>query len=135
MARALLDCPDLAVRDVSSIRQASIGGAPPGPDLLAEVETAFGCTCISGYGMTEASPTVTRSLDKPGEPPSAARRATTGLPIFGVDARVLDAADAEVAWDGTSVGEICVRSNHVMAGYWRRPAETAEALRGGWLRT
>ena len=34
-----------------------------------------------------------------------------------------------------TVGEMCVRSNHVMAGYWNRPDETAEALRGGWLRT
>lgn len=135
MARALLDCPDIGTRDLSSLRQVSIGGAPAGPDLLAEVETAFGCECICGYGMTEASPTVTRSLDKPGEPPSAARRASTGLPILGVDARVLDAVDEEVPWDGATVGEICVRSNHVMDGYWQRPAETAEALRGGWLRT
>jgi acyl-CoA synthetase (AMP-forming)/AMP-acid ligase II len=135
MARALLDCAELGSRDVSSVQQVSVGGAPAGPDLLAEIEDAFGCTCICGYGMTEASPTVTRSLDKPGEPPSRARRATTGLPIWGVDARVLDAADAEVPWDGRSVGEICVRSNHVMAGYWQRPAETADALRGGWLRT
>jgi fatty-acyl-CoA synthase len=57
------------------------------------------------------------------------------LPIVGVDARVLDDADAEVPWDGAAVGEICVRSNHVMEGYWQRPSETAEALRGGWLRT
>jgi fatty-acyl-CoA synthase len=40
-----------------------------------------------------------------------------------------------VPWDAAAVGEICVRSNHVMAGYWNRPDETAEALRGGWLRT
>ena len=55
---------------------------------------------ICGYGMTESSPTLTRSLDKPGEPPSAARRATTGLPILGVDVRVLGAGDVEVPWDG-----------------------------------
>ena len=55
--------------------------------------------------------------------------------MIGVDLRVLDEADAEVPWDAATVGEICVRSNHVMAGYWNRPDETAEALRGGWLRT
>ena len=48
---------------------------------------------------------------------------------------MLDDRDREVADDGVTVGEVCVRSNHVMAGYWRRPDETAEALRGGWLRT
>jgi fatty-acyl-CoA synthase len=85
--------------------------------------------------MTESSPTLTRSLDKPGEPRDAARRATTGLPILGVDARVLGADDIEVPWDGRTPGEVCARSNHVMQGYWNRPDETADALRGGWLRT
>ena len=135
MVRLLLDHPDVATRDLSSLRQASIGGAPTSPLVLAEVEARFGCTCICGYGMTESSPTLTRSLDKPGEAPSAARRATTGLPILGVDVRVLDDDDVEVPWDGVTTGEVCARSNHVMAGYWNRPEETAEALRGGWLRT
>ena len=135
MAQLLLDCGDLASRDVSTVRQVSIGGAPSTPELLAAVEDAFGCTAICGYGMTESSPTLTRSLDKPGATPSRAKRATTGLPIIGVDLRVFDDDDVEVPWDGTTVGEVCARSNHVMVGYWRRPEETAEALRGGWLRT
>jgi len=135
MARALLDAPDVRERDLSSVHQVSIGGAPSTPELLAEVEDAFGCEAICGYGMTESSPTLTRSLDKPGAEPSRAKRATTGLPIMGVDLRVLDDDDVEVPWDGATVGEVCARSNHVMIGYWRRPEETAEALRGGWLRT
>jgi fatty-acyl-CoA synthase len=135
MARMLLDCPDRWRVDLSSVRQVSIGGAPSTPELLAEVEDAFGCTAICGYGMTESSPTLTRSLDKPGAVPSRHKRATTGLPIVGVDLRVLDDADVEVPWDGETVGEICARSNHVMIGYWQRPDETADALRGGWLRT
>ena len=49
--------------------------------------------------------------------------------------RVFDDNDDEVPWDGATVGEIVARSNHVMTGYWNRPDETAEALRGGWLRT
>ena len=135
MMRGILDHPDLERRDLSSLRQASIGGAPTSPAMLAEAEQRLGCTCICGYGMTEASPTLTRSLDKPGEAPSAARRATTGLPILGADVRVLDDDDVEVPWDGVTTGEVCARSNHVMAGYWQRPEETADALRGGWLRT
>ncbi len=135
MARLLLDAPSIRARDLSSVHQVSIGGAPTTPELLAEVEDAFGCTAICGYGMTESSPTLTRSLDKPGAVPSRAKRATTGLPIVGVDLRVLDDDDVEVPWDGASIGEVCARSNHVMLGYWRRPEETAEALRGGWLRT
>jgi len=135
MVRSILDHPDVATRDLSSVRQVSIGGAPASPQMLAEVEDAFDCTCICGYGMTEASPTLTRSLDKPGEPPSAERRATTGLPILGVDARVVDDDDREVPWDGVTVGEIVARSNHVMDRYWDDPDATAETLRGGWLHT
>ncbi len=135
MLRMLLDHPEIATRDLSSIRTASIGGAPVSPEMLGEIESAFGCTAMCGYGMTEASPTLTRSVDKPGEAPSAERRSTTGMPILGVDARVLDDDDREVPWDGESVGEICARSNHVMAGYLDAPEATAEVIRDGWLRT
>ena len=135
MVRMLLDHPDIGSRDLSSVTTASLGGAPVSPEMLAEVDAAFGCTAICGYGMTEASPTLTRSLDKPGEPASMDRRATTGLPIVGVDARVLGVDDVEVPWDGETIGEICARSNHVMAGYLDAPEATDEVLAGGWLRT
>ena len=135
MVRMILDHPDVATRDLSSVRQASIGGAPSTPELLAEVEATLGCEAICGYGMTESSPTLTRSLPKPHAPSTPEQRATTGLPILGVDLRVLDDADVEVPWDGAAVGEICVRSNHVMTGYWEQPGETESALRDGWLRT
>jgi len=135
MVAQLLASPVLDEVDLSTLQQISIGGAPTPPSMLAEVEARFGCECICGYGMTESSPTLTRSLDKPGDPPSLDRRVTTGLPILGVDARVLDDDDVEVPWDGVTQGEVCARSNHVMAGYWERPDETADALRGGWLRT
>jgi fatty-acyl-CoA synthase len=135
MVTALLASPRLDATDLTSLRQISIGGAPTPPSLLAEAEDRFGCEVICGYGMTESSPTLTRSLDKPGEPKSRDRRVTTGLPILGVDVRVLDDAGEEVPWDGATPGEICARSNHVMQGYWNRPEETADALRGGWLHT
>lgn len=135
MIRMLLDHPDLATTDLSSVVGTSIGGSPVSPQMLAEVETAFGCTAICGYGMTEASPTLTRSIDRPGEPPSAERRATTGLPILGVDARVLGSGDVEVVWDGETIGEVCARSNHIMDRYLDSPEATAEVLRDGWLRT
>lgn len=135
MARMVLDHPTLAESDRSSVRQISVGGAPSSPELLAELEAAFGCPVICGYGMTESSPTLTRSLPKPGAAWTPEQRATTGLPILGVDARVLGADDREVPWDGITVGEICARSNHVMIGYLGAPEATAEVLRDGWLRT
>jgi fatty-acyl-CoA synthase len=135
MTTSLLASPRFDATDVSSVKQISIGGAPTPPSLLAEAEDRFGCEVICGYGMTESSPTLTRSLDKPGDPKSRDRRVTTGLPILGVDVRVLGDGDIEVPWDGETPGEVCARSNHVMQGYWNRPEETAETLRGGWLRT
>ena len=112
-----------------------MGGAPTPPALLAEAERRFGCECICGYGMTESSPQMTKAIDKPGEPRSARRRATTGMPILGVDLRIFDDDDDEVPWDGVTPGEIRARSNHVMIGYWERPEETEAALAGGWLHT
>ena len=135
MVQMLLDHPDAATRDLSSVEGVSIGGSPVSPEMLTAAEAVFGCTAICGYGMTEAGPTLTRSLDKPGEAPSAERRATTGLPILGVDARVLDQDDVEVPWDDRTIGEICARSNHIMEGYLDAPEATAEVLRDGWLRT
>ena len=135
MVQALLTHPAMATTSFATLRQISIGGAPTPPSMLAEAEARFGCEVICGYGMTESSPTLTRSLDKPGEPKSQTRRATTGIPILGVDVRVLDEHHAEVPWDGETHGEVCARSNHVMQGYWNRPEETAETLRAGWLHT
>jgi fatty-acyl-CoA synthase len=135
MARLVLDHPSRGERDLSSVRQVSVGGAPASAALLAELEEALGCQCICGYGMTESSPTLTRSLPKPGRPSTPAQRATTGIPILGTDVRVLGPDDEEVPWDGATVGEICARSNHVMIGYLRAPEATHAVLRGGWLRT
>src|SRR6202043_411709 len=125
---SLLNHPELAVRDLSSLVQVTVGGAPPGPVLLAELEMALGgrCEVICGYGLTEASPQVTKAVtlrchDGLADTEQRRRRATTGLPNVGVDARVFGADDVEVPWDGRTAGEICVRSNHVMAGYWGRP--------------
>ncbi|MDQ1439100.1 MAG: hypothetical protein QOK43_2729 [Acidimicrobiaceae bacterium] len=140
MAAAIAVHPDVKRRDTSSLVQVTLGGAASPPDLLRELEDLFGCEVMCGYGLTEASPQLTKAvtLRSHDELPVEERRlrnATTGLPNVGVDLRVFDDDDVEVAWDGHQVGEICVRSNHVMAGYWKKPEESDAALRGGWLRT
>jgi fatty-acyl-CoA synthase len=140
MATALLEHPAIATTDASSLTQVSIGGAPSSPELLRRMEDALGCDVICGYGLTEASPTLTRSIPTRGADgrtvdQQRAVRATTGHPIIGVDLRVLDDNGDEVPSDGATVGEICARSNHVMAGYWNRPDDSAAALAGGWLHT
>jgi fatty-acyl-CoA synthase len=140
MATMVLEHADLNRRDLSSVGQISVGGAPATPGVLQALESAFACDAICGYGMTEAAPQMTKSLNTRAhsalsEPERRAKRSTTGLPNVGVDLRVFDDDDAEVPWDGRTVGEICARSNHIMTGYWNNETATQEALRGGWLRT
>jgi fatty-acyl-CoA synthase len=140
MALALLEHDAARDTDFSSLTQVTVGGAPAGASLLAALEDVFGCEVVQGYGMTETAPQLTkafatRAYDNADDADRRRVRATTGHPNIGVDLRVFDEHDNEVARDGHTVGEICVRSNHVMAGYWERPDESAAAMRGGWLRT
>ncbi len=114
--------------DLSSLRVAVCGGAPLPVPLIRTYQDR-GVRFVQGYGLTEAAP---NCLILP--PEDAERKAgAAGRPYFFADVRVLDAGDAPVDPGGT--GEVVVRGPSVMQGYWGRPDETAEALRGGWLRT
>jgi fatty-acyl-CoA synthase len=62
-------------------------------------------------------------------------QAMTGYPVPGVEMRVVDGHDRDVPADGQSIGEIVVRGDGVMEGYWRQPEATAEVMRGGWFHT
>jgi fatty-acyl-CoA synthase len=62
-------------------------------------------------------------------------QAMTGFPVPGVEMRVVDSNDHDVPADGRSIGEIIVRGDGVMEGYWRQPEATAEAFRSGWFHT
>jgi acyl-CoA synthetase (AMP-forming)/AMP-acid ligase II len=59
----------------------------------------------------------------------------TGYPIPGVELSIVDPADNQLPHDGQTPGEIVVRADNVMAGYWKRPEETAEVMRNGWFHT
>jgi fatty-acyl-CoA synthase len=139
MAIALVNSPEFYKYDLSSLRWVSLGGAATSPTLVREVEGKLRCTCYSGYGLTETAPVLTTSSMKPGLRWEGEQRftgqASTGYAIPGVELRVVDANDRDVARDGEAVGEILARSDGVMKGYWKQPEETAEALRGGWLHT
>ena len=106
-----------------------ISGAAPLPlQILQEFEAKFGIPLIEGYGLSEASPVVTKNplhgTRKPG---------SVGLPIPNVEVSVQD--DAGRMLDVGQTGEICVRGGNVMLGYWNKPEETAQAMRNGWLLT
>lgn len=139
MATALVNSPDRPKYDLSSLEWISIGGAASSPTLVREVEEKLGCTCFSGYGLTETSPVLSTAKPKPGEQREGEQRyvsqAMTGYAIPGVELRVVDFEGNDVARDGKAIGEIIARSDGVMQGYWQQPAATADALRGGWFHT
>jgi long-chain acyl-CoA synthetase len=87
------------------------------------------------YGMSELSPvaTILHAHDHVDEPRSRGRRRSAGRATLGVEIRIVDNSDREVP-RGT-IGQICVRGDVVMMGYWNRPEETAKAIADGWMHT
>ena len=127
--------------DLSSLRQLIIGGSPASPELVRALEAELGTQAIVGYGLTETAPIVTLAQprqvltdDEPAERRQE-RQAMTGWAIPGVRIRVVDAEGTDVRPDGDQIGEIVVRGNTVMDGYYRDPEATGEAIRDGWLHT
>jgi fatty-acyl-CoA synthase len=139
MVAALLHSPDRQKYDLSSLQLITIGGAASSATLVKEVEEKLGCVCISGYGLTETSPTLSKSAPKPDSlwegDDRYSRQAMTGFAIPGVELRVLDPDGNDVAHDGAAMGEIVARGDVVMAGYWRQPDLTRVALQDGWFHT
>ncbi|MBZ4418562.1 o-succinylbenzoate--CoA ligase [Myxococcus sp. RHSTA-1-4] len=109
-----------------SFRLALIGGGPV-PVPLLERARAAGLVALQTYGLTEACSQVTT------ERPTEADGRTAGPPLPGMEVRIVG-GDGTVRGPGEE-GDIEVRGPTVMAGYWRRPDATREALRDGWLHT
>ena len=139
MATAMVNSPARTKYDLSSLQIINIGGAASSPTLVEEVEEKLGCTCISGYGLTETCPTLAKSPMKSDLPCDGeqryARQAMTGFAIPGVELRVIGPSGQDVPHDGTVMGEIVARGDVVMDGYWRQEEATAAAMEGGWFHT
>lgn len=139
MATALVNFPELGRYDLSSVRLINLGGAASPVELIREVEAKIGCQCAAGYGLTETTPVLSIALPKAEMDLTTEERlrlqASTGLPIPGVEVQVVDDQGREVPADGQTVGEIVVRSDTVMMGYWKLPDETARVMEGGWFHT
>ena len=99
-----------------NMRACCSGGAAL-PDHVAEFFWREGMPLVQGYGLTESSPVITTCT------PDRYKLGTVGPAIEGVEVKIADD------------GEILTRGPHVMLGYWQRPADTAEAIRDGWLHT
>jgi long-chain acyl-CoA synthetase len=94
-----------------------------------------GVKFVQGYGMTELSPlaTLLPAEDHVGAGRAKGRHRSAGRAALGIEVKIVDADDRPVA-PGT-VGEIAVRGDVVMMGYWNRPEETAKAVIDGWMHT
>lgn len=104
------------------------GSAPLPAQILKEFEAKFHIPLIEGYGLSEASPVVTKNpLDR------TRKAGSIGLPIPNVEVSIQDDAGRELGTD--EIGEVCVRGGNVMLGYWKQPVETAKVLRNEWLLT
>lgn len=140
MANAIINHPSLGEYDLSSLDYIAIGGAASPVDLIRLVEQKLGCRAYGGYGLTETVPVLTQAFIKDhlkDEPDEARwkRQAMAGFPMPGVEIDIFDADDQPVPHDGVSVGEVVVRADNVMAGYWKLPEETATVMRSGWFHT
>jgi long-chain acyl-CoA synthetase len=121
----LLDHPDAATRDASSLRWVISGGAALPVEVQREFEARFGCTVLQGYGLSESSAQCAINRKE------APRLGSVGTPVPGVEVRIVDDDGNDVA--PGELGEIVMRGPNVMLGYRNMPQETAEVLRDGWL--
>jgi len=104
------------------------GSAPLPAQVLNEFEAKFKIPLIEGYGLSEASPVVTKN------PLNATRKpGSIGLPIPNVEVTIQDESGLRLGND--QIGELCVRGGNVMVGYWNQPEETSKVMRDGWLLT
>jgi fatty-acyl-CoA synthase len=132
MIYVLLDHPQLDQTDLSSLELLLYGASAMSPSRLVEGIERIGPVFSQLYGQTECYPvSVLRKRDH--DPKTPELFLSCGFPIAACDVRILDEADQEVATG--EPGEICVRASHVMAEYWKRPEQTEETLKNGWLHT
>jgi len=138
MVNAILALPNFTNYDVSSVRRVLVGGAPPPTGMIERVEKAFGCLTSTAFGMTEACPLIawpelSPYLDE--ETRDYRAKQTWGFPLVGVEFQIVDPEGNDLPWDGESVGELLVRGDMVMKGYYGSPEETADTLAGDWYHT
>ncbi|MCY3565477.1 MAG: AMP-binding protein [Gammaproteobacteria bacterium] len=136
MVQMVLDHPEYADYDLSSLKIVTCGAAPLSLALQRRLLRALpGVRQFQTYGMTEASPilTILDSVYHVTEGPLSAKLGSVGKPPGHVEIRVVDANDNDLP--PYAVGEVLARGPNIMVGYWRQPELTAEAMRGGWYHT
>ncbi|MDH6128289.1 AMP-binding protein [Kitasatospora sp. GP82] len=128
----LLDHPDIAHRDTSSLSNLVYGGCQASPVRLADAVRRLGPVLFQFYGQNEAGGISTLAAEEH-DPDRPERLRSAGKVLPGVEVVIRDESGNDLP--AGELGEICVRSTSVMQGYWKQPELTAEVLRDGWLHT
>ncbi len=130
IAWQLLEHPDRANYDLSSLDTIAYGGAPSAPELVRRIHQEFGALPGNGWGMTETTATVTQhgGEDYLNRPDSA------GAPVATADIEVRGKDGVTVLPPGT-IGELWARGPMIVKGYWNKPDATAATFIDGWVRT
>jgi long-chain acyl-CoA synthetase len=130
MVWQVLEHPDFARFDLSSVRSIGYGGAPAAPELVRRIEAMFpGRTPSNGYGLTETSSVTTMNAGDD----YLAKPDSVGVPVAVCDVKVVDPDGNEVAIG--EVGELWIQGPNVVKGYWNKAEATTAAFGGGWFRS
>ncbi len=114
----------------AQLRVAVAGGSALPAEIHRQFRERFGVTILEGYGLSETSPIA--SFARYGEEP---RIGSVGLPIDGVEMKLITNDWSDITDDPAAIGEIAIRGHNVMKGYYKRPEATSEAIRNGWFRS
>jgi long-chain acyl-CoA synthetase len=128
MYAGMLHVENAGSYDVSSLRTCISGGAAMPVEVMRSFEKAFGCIVLEGYGLSETSPVASFN-----HPDRERKPGSIGVPVRGVEMKLVDEDGNDV--DAGEVGEIAIRGENVMKGYWRREDDTKKAIPDGWFRS
>jgi len=135
---AILNLPNFKDYDISSIKLLWYGASPMPQEVLRKGMEVFGPIFAQALGQSESGPAITHLnkedhnvLDKPEK--EQRKLASAGRPDYGVQVRIVNDKDEDVG--PGEVGEIIVRSKHIMVEYWHKPEDTKATLVKGWLHT
>jgi acyl-CoA synthetase (AMP-forming)/AMP-acid ligase II len=135
--KRLVDHPEVTKYDLSSVRVIGLTGAPHSIAEIRSIEKVFGHVWYSSWGMTEtcACGTMLQPEEVEVKGPLSKRMTSVGKAQIGLEVSAVDEHGDEIPHNGKDVGELVVRGDIVMKGYWNAPEETVNSMKDGWLGT
>lgn len=137
----LVNAPEAAQAKITTNPRMATAGSPPAAALIQKAQKILGLNMIHVYGLTETSPFILycewkNEFDQKNEEEQSTIKARQGIElVFNGETKVIRDDGSEVEWNGEELGEIVTRGNVVMAGYYKDPRTTNEAMKDGWFHT